>query len=478
MNTAGFISFTPYALLAFGSVGLLMAGAFARSLSHRVMNLAGAAVAGLAGASALLPRLQINEISGFIAIDGLARIFTATVSFTAAVVLLLSVGYTARRPLGDEEFPSLVLFAAFGMAVLVSTSSLLGVFLGLECMSIALYVLLASNKSDYNSGEAGLKYLVIGAISTAFFAYGLALIYCASGSLSIGPAFSALTRGGGMDPLGMAGWAMLLVGIGFKTSLFPFQFWAPDVYQGGPSPVTAFLSTASKASVFVVLLRFAAASQQGWHVVAPVLWVMAVLTMVFGNIAALKQADIKRLLAYSSIAQMGYVLLAVIASPVSGQAAAVFYLITYIAMELGAFGVIASFSTGAREFGDIERLKGLGYVHPMRAAALAVCFISLAGLPPTAGFMGKFGVFNASLKAEYVGLSVIGLVTAIISVYYYLRVVVNMYMKREDDYPAAGPLVPAHDTSGRLAVWLSVAAVIIFGIIPAGLLDYIDAALK
>ncbi|MGA2192375.1 MAG: NADH-quinone oxidoreductase subunit N [Nitrospirota bacterium] len=475
MGPQEFHALLPLLILSVGSVILLLLGAYS-GLSPKVFNIIGAAVSLAAGIVSVFYHPAGVVIGGLLQMDGIGRIFVAAVSFAASVTLLLSIGYAGRRPLGSEEYPSLVLFAAFGMAFLAASVSLLGVFIGLESMSLALYILLASNKSDPLSGEAGLKYLIIGAISTAFFAYGLALIYVDTGTLSIAEAMKTVTVSGRVDAIGLAGWAMLIVGFGFKASLFPFHFWAPDVYEGGPAPVVAFLSTGSKATVFAAFLRFATASHAGWGSLVPVLWVIAALTMGFGNIAALTQNNIKRLLAYSSIAQMGYVLLALIAAPKTGPTAAIFYLLVYIAMDIGAFGVVAAFSGKDKDLGDIEDIKGFGFIYPFRSAALSVCLISLAGLPPTAGFIGKFGIFYAALKAGYVYLAIIGILTAIISIYYYLRVVVYLYMRKED-IPAGAKEMPAVDTASRIALAAACGAVIILGVAPGGILDVITALL-
>jgi NADH-quinone oxidoreductase subunit N len=471
-------SLIPYGILALGALLILLTGAFATDTGPKALNMLGAALALAAGLSAVFCTPSVESATlfgGFIQPDGFGRFFTAVSSFSAFLVLLLSRGYGGRKHLGNEEYPALVLFAAFGMSLLASSNSLLGIFLGLECMSLAFYVLLASNKSDPLSGEAGLKYLIIGAISTAFFAYGLSLIYAESGTLSLSGSMSAMYSGGRISPVGLAGWAMLIVGMGFKTSLFPFHFWAPDVYEGGPAPVVAFLSTMSKASVFAVFIKLALLSAPGWASLVPALWVISAATMAFGNIAALTQNNIKRLLAYSSIAQMGYVLLAVISTPASGGTTAVFYLIAYIAMDLGAFGAVAAFSGKDHDLGDISSLRGLGYTHPYRSLVLSVCLISLAGLPPTAGFIGKFGIFYSAVKAGYVNLSVLGIITAIISVFYYLRVVVYLYMRGDEPADDEAHPVPALDFAGQAGLAVIAAVVIYLGVLPGRLLDLISS---
>ena len=480
MSIQDIYTLIPLAVLGIGATALLIAGAFLPGSSVRALNLAGATIALASAGAAAYYHPQQAVVGGMVLVDGLGRLFMVLPALAAAFTLLLSTGYAGRRPMGREEYPSLVLFAAFGMALLGTSVSLLGVFLGLESMSLALYVLLASNKSDPLSGEAGLKYLIIGAVSTAFFAFGLSLVYVATGDLSIAGSMRALSASGSMSPLGLAGWTMLLVGIGFKVAAFPFQFWAPDVYQGGPAPVVAFLSTGSKAAVVAALIRLASASGPGWGSLSPVIWVMAALTVSFGNIAALTQDNIKRLLAYSSVAQMGYVLIALIATPATGGVAAVFYVISYVLMDLGAFGVVAAFSVRDRDLGTIDDLRGLGFTHPFRSMALAVCMVSLAGLPPTAGFIAKFGVFYAAVKAGYVYLAAVGILAAIVSVYYYLRVVVYLYMPAPGPEPTSmrrGPM-PALDVSAGLTLAVVVFGIIVLGVLPGGLLTYLASFME
>jgi len=470
MNVAGFFAILPTAILGLGSAALLMLGAFADTMPRRSLNLTGAAVAFSSALVAVLYQPAVAEVGGMLGTGAFGRFMSGLSGLTAFITLMLSIGYTERRPLGREEFPSLVLFAAFGMDVLGSATSLLGVFLGLECMSLALYVLLASNRDDPLSGEAGLKYLVVGAVSTAFLAFGLGLIYTASGTLSVAGSMGAISVRGGFAPVGMAGLGLFMVGVGFKASLVPFHLWAPDVYEGGPAPVVAFLSTGSKAAVFAMLLGFAVSGGAAWHVLEPVLWVVAAATMAIGNIAALAQKNIKRLLAYSSIAQMGYVLTAVIAAPATGATAAVFYLAVYVAMDLGAFGAVAAFSGKDADLGEIDTLRGLGFVHPVRSLVLAVCLLSLAGLPPTAGFIGKFWVFYAAIKGGYVYLALLGILTAIIAVYYYLRVVVVLYFSR----PGEGSLMPRLDPEARVTLAALAIALVYLGVFPGRLIDTVS----
>jgi NADH-quinone oxidoreductase subunit N len=394
-----------------------------------------------------------------------ARFFTGFFSLTALLVLLLSHDYTMRRGITGEEYPATILFAAFGMGVLSGATNLLVLFLGLEGLTFGFYFLVAIDRERPKAGEAGLKYLLMGAVAAAFTAFGIALIYAGTGTLETIPAMVSLAGG---NPLLTAGAGMLLAGIAFKVSLVPAHLWTPDVYQGAPAPVTAFLSTASKAAAVVfLLLIFSAAGGPG--ILATPLRALSLLSMVVGNLAALLQRDLKRMLAYSAIAQMGYVALALLVLGQGGYGAAVFYLVVYTAMNLAAFGAIASL-TGEREPDDLEEYRGLGYSRPFQGGILALAMFSLAGIPPTGGFMGKFFIFSAAIRGGEVALAVVGILTAVVSVYYYLRVVVNLYMK-----PAGAGVETAVGTiTERVAIVSAAAVILILGIFPGPLLALID----
>jgi NADH-quinone oxidoreductase subunit N len=464
----------PTAILGLGAVFVLLLGAFAASLRRGTLVYVAAGISLLSAMSALIGGHDVLEVGRMVGTGPFERMFSVVSGLTAFVTLLLSVGYVERKPLGRDEYPALMLFAAFGMDLLGSATSLLGVFLGLECMSLSLYVLLASNRSDPLSGEAGMKYLVAGAVSTGFFAFGLALIYFGSGDLHIAAAVSGIAANNQSTFIGLAGWGFLLVGLGFKASLFPFHLWAPDVYEGGPAPVVAFLSTGSKAAVFVAFIRiFLAYSVDDESALINIMSVMAIGTMIFGNVAALVQDNIKRLLAYSSVAQMGYVLLAVIASPEVGSRAAVFYLIVYVAMDIGVFGVVASLTGRGRDFSSIDGLKGMGYTHPYRCGVFTVCLLSLAGMPPMAGFIGKFYVLLAAIESGHAGLAIIGILTAIVAVYYYLRLIVYMYMKPAEG-ASVGETIPMVDPAAMAALGGLAAVILVLGIIPGWLIDLVS----
>lgn len=466
MSWIDLVALAPILVLVLGSTVILMVGAWWPA--RRPLLLAGAGVALLAALAAGSCVPPVAEVASMYGTGPYARFFAVLWSSVAALTLLLSVRYGEERDFPGGEYASLVLFAAAGMALLSAATSLVGLFLGLESFTLALYILIAFHKEGPEGAEAGLKYLVLGAVATGFLAFGIALVYTASGTFHLPEAVAALAEGGHMRPLGLLGWAMLLVAIGFKVSLVPFHLWTPDVYQGAPAPVTGLLATGSKGAVFAAMVTLFAGAA-GLDALAPLLWLMAAATMLAGTLCALRQENVKRMLAYSSVVHMGYVLVGLLAGGGAGRSAVVFYLVAYAAATLGAFGVVVSFS-GAREPQRLDDYRGLGYRHPWRAAALAVFLFSLAGIPPAAGFIAKFGVFYAAIEAGYLGLAVVGVLASLVSVYYYLRVVIALFMSDEE----ARALHPGglHEHAA-LAVCLVTALVL--GVLPGPLLDLIAA---
>ena len=459
----------PLLLIACGSLLVLLVGAVAPG-----RHLTTVAVTTCLGAA--LWALQFPPVAAApqlgVVLTPLARIFTVLFSLAAAATLLLSHDFNERRGIRGEEYPATVLFALFGMAVLSAATTLLTLFLGLEALTFAFYILVAMDTDNNRSAEAGLKYLLLGAISAACIAFGIALIYAATGTLEIVTAMEGVARGVTGSPLALAGWGLILAGAAFKISLVPAHLWTPDVYQGGPPPVVAFLSTGSKgaAVLFLIALLRPAGLLPDLH--TP-LWWLALLSMVVGNLAALRQQSIKRLLAYSSIAQMGYVALALLTGSREGYGAAAFYVVLYTAMNLAAFGAIASLS-GKDDLETIEEYRGLGYARPFTAGVLALALFALAGIPPTAGFMGKFFIFAAALRGGELLLAVLGILTAAVSVYFYLRVVVNLYLR-----PAVGEVDANRPTPVEIVPLAAASlAILVLGIYPAPLMAIIEAALN
>jgi NADH-quinone oxidoreductase subunit N len=443
----------------------------------RRVHLTAVGVLGLAGAglaSALMwggPAVRFQQM---VVADDFALFFNGIFCLTTALVLLLSVGYVRRQGIEGGEYFVLLLFAAVGMMLMASALDLLIVFLGLELMSLSLYVLAGSFRTRASGNEASMKYFLLGAFSSSFFLYGIALLYGATGTTSLAGIGAALGTGGAArDPLVLAGLALLMVGFGFKTSAVPFHQWAPDVYQGAPTAVTALIATGSKAAAFSALLRVVVATralQPDW---TTLLWILAVLTMTVGNVIAIAQRNLKRMLAYSSVAHVGYMLVGLVAGSDVGAAAVLYYLVVYSLGTVGAFGVILLLERQDRaEAVDLDAYGGLAARHPVLALALTVCLISLIGLPPTAGFVGKFYLFSAAIQGRFYWLGVIAVLNSVIAAYYYLRLIVYMYM-REPEAPITS-LTPSF--AGGLALAVALIGTGVLGVMPAPFIDLAQAA--
>jgi NADH-quinone oxidoreductase subunit N len=404
---------------------------------------------------------------------GFGRYFTLLIALITGISLLYSHQYAKIRKFDGDEFYGLILFAAAGMTLVAEAIHWLAFFLGLEVLSLSLYVIIAIRKEQAFSNEAAIKYFIMGAVASAFLTFGIALIYAVSGELDIARSLTAGVPAGSTSVI-LLGFILVLVGIGFKISMVPFHLWTPDVYQGAPAPVTAFLSTGSKVALFAALLRFAFyAGNDLWTYMVPLMWILAVLTMAAGNVSALAQYQVKRLLAYSSVAQMGYLLMTLLAIKQMGAGAIMFYLAVYALMDLGAFGTLATLSAERGDLDHLDDFRGLGYSHPWRSAVLAVSLFCLAGIPPTAGFIGKFTLFWAVLHSGYILLPVIGILTVILSIYFYFKVIVALYMRPvEEKIP-----VPLSSLSGGFAGGIVLLLILSLGLAPQPVFDIITHAL-
>ncbi|MFQ5822520.1 MAG: NADH-quinone oxidoreductase subunit N [bacterium] len=391
---------------------------------------------------------------GLVTADNFTLIFNCIFLIGAGLSLLLAFNEHEGHYLLYPEFFAIVLFATVGMIFMAAGTNLLTIFLGLETLSISLYILAGFKRTESKSLEAAFKYFLLGAFASAFLLYGIALIFGATETLDLRKiAGFAATNSVFNDPFMILGGILVIVGFGFKVAMFPFHMWAPDVYQGAPTPITAFMSTGSKAAGFAAMLRVLSAATNGtvtdW---VHILWVTAVITMFVGNIAALVQSNLKRMLAYSSIAHAGYILVGMVAWNEVGKSSVIFYLLAYTFMNIGAFGVISFLSTKEKELLELNDFKGLGYHRPLIAVVMAIFMFSLAGLPPTAGFMGKFYLFSAAVKAGHIPLVVIAVINSMISLYYYLGIVVVMFMKDAESKMAPKVTLPAVSFSLLLAV--------------------------
>lgn len=405
-------------------------------------------------------------------VDGFATFFRVLVLVVGLLTIVSSVQYLDREKANAGEFYALILFCIVGQCVMVSANELIMIFIGLEISSIASYILAGYLRDDRRNNESALKYFLLGSFATAFLLYGIAWVYGVTGTTNLTEVRRALMTpeiAPSMALIGTAA-ALIFVGLGFKVSAAPFQVWAPDVYQGAPAPVSAFMSVGPKAAAFAVFLRVYITAfgpiANRWE---PFVWFSAILTMVVGNFAALTQTNIKRLLAYSSIAQAGYVLVAITAHSEVGTAAAMFYLAAYVFMQIGSFAVVTYFARQGERYVNVEDLAGLGARQPMVAAMMTIFLLSLIGVPLTGGFFGKFYIFKAALDSNLVWLTIIGLLNSAVAAYYYLRIIVVMYMR--DPVEASdniGPVAPGL----QLAMYASALGTLVLGIFPSLLLNF------
>ena len=421
---------TPIMVLGVLGMAVLVLGLFVGKDQGGL--LAGFCLGGLAVAAAtIVPLLGSHRsaFAGMMAVDNF-YLFFATISIAVtALAVLLSATYLDRTGLANPEYYGLLVFGAVGMLVLVSASQLVVLLLGIELLSLSLYVLAGFAHTRLASEEAALKYFLLGSFSAGLLIYGIALIYGATGTLDYAGIAKAIKAQQGLDPMLLIGMGLVLVGFAFKLSFVPFHMWVPDVYEGSPTPVTAYMAVGTKAAVFAALVRLLSTAFPGLQAEwGPVLAVLAALTVIVGNVAAVRQTNIKRLLGYSSISHAGYVLMAVVAGGGIGNDAALFYLVAYTVMNFGAFAVIVAVSEGREERLELSDYAGLAKRNPWLAAAMAIFMLSLSGAPFTAGFLGKLYVFSAAIQGGLLWLALIGVATSLVAFYYYLKVVVVMYM--------------------------------------------------
>ncbi len=407
-------------------------------------------------------------------LDNLALFLTLLFCVAVAFVILLCLKYISSQDANHGEIFALLLLALSGMMIMTSSSDLLVIFLGLEVLSISCYALAGLRRKDEKSGEAALKYFLLGSFASAFLVLGLAFLYGASESLWIPAVIDHFSAGAGSEAgfLLVAGLGLVLVGFGFKIALVPFHMWTPDVYEGAPTPVTAFFSMGPKAAGFAVLLRIFLNFWRASGETSPVfwvLWVISVLTMVIANLVALRQTNVKRILAYSSIAHAGYILMAILASD---NASLVFYFTAYLFMNIGAFAAVIGLSKKGKEYLELEDFAGIGFKYPWIGATFAVFLFSLAGFPPTAGFLAKFYVFSAAVRADLVPLVIVGVLASLVSVFYYLRIIVYMYMRD----PSGEVDIDIENPALFLVLFLCLYGVLQLGIFPGNILVLIKQA--
>jgi NADH-quinone oxidoreductase subunit N len=440
--------------LTTSAVGTLLAFTAMASLLGAAYMAIGHAASGLT--------VAFNPDHPMFQLDRFSALVTAVIALAALLSCALSIAYLDELHINHGEFYALVLFSTAGMMLMVSAVDMLPVFLGLELMSIPIYVLAGFDRSKLRSNESAMKYFLIGSFASALMLYGMALLYGVSGATS----FAAIRAA--FDPsnaMAMVGLGLVLVGFAFKISSVPFHQWTPDVYEGAPSAVTAFMSVTVKVAAFAALLRvIALAFDPLGDLLQNLFWVMAALTMIVGNVMAVIQENIKRLLAYSSIAHAGYLLIGFVSGTPEGYSAVVFYLICYVFMNLGAFAVVVALANRGQDCERMQSLAGLARSRPGLAGLMTLFMISLAGIPGTAGFMGKFAIFSSAVSAGFVPLAILGVLTSVISVYYYLRIPVLMYMREPSEEAPRMQL----STGEGLVLAICAFAVLYLGITPNG----------
>jgi NADH-quinone oxidoreductase subunit N len=424
-----------------------------------------ASLPALLSASAETPR----QIGSLMVVDDFSLFFAGLILTAGLITAIVAYNYLSRQQEHREEFYIVLLLAVLGALVLVSSTHFISLFLGLELMTVSLYVMIAYLRGSDFCLEAGIKYLILAAASSAFLLFGLALLYAALGTMSFAGVIAGFREGHQLFLL--VGTALFLVGAGFKLALVPFHMWTPDVYQGAPAPVTGFIATVSKGAVFGLLLRyFFAVDTYAQENIITVLGIIAGASMIVGNIMALLQRDVKRLLAYSSIAHLGYMLVAFIAGGDAALEAVSYYLVAYFATILGAFAIVAILSDSEGEPGDLDHYRGLFWSRPGLALAFTFTLLSLAGIPLTGGFVGKFLAVVAGADAGLWLLLVILALSSVAGIYYYLRVVTAMYQRPETEPRTASVKLPL---AGQVLLVLLVLGIVYFGVYPAHLLTLI-----
>ena len=428
-HTADLIRVLPEIVLCAFGVLIMMLEPFVEA-GHRKL-LGWLAIVGVLAAGWATYRASLDPgtaFGGAVAADGFSFYFIYLFLLVGLLVILGSMDYLERDRIQHGEFYALVLLATVGMCFMAASTDLIMIFLGLEISSISTYILAGFRRRDRLSNEASLKYFLLGSFATAFFLFGIAWVFGLTGTTNLVAAKTQLAAPSQWNSFAVVALVLMFVGLAFKLSTVPFQIWTPDVYQGCPAPVSAFLSVGPKAAAFAVLLRVFLGSFTAAGVTSQILWVSAALTMTVGNLAALWQSNIKRLLAYSSIAHAGYILVGLAARDAWGISAVMYYLVAYALMNVGAFILIAYLANTGERLVEIDDYRGLGAARPAVAACLTVIFLSLAGIPTTAGFLGKFYLFRAAIHSHLIGLTIIALLNSVVSVFFYLRVVVAMYM--------------------------------------------------
>ena len=469
MSLSSITAIVPILCVTAAGLAAMLAEAF-RAPGEK-MPISGLGLIGLAGAGVSAALLWGRNASGFglVSADTFGLFFVMILVVIGVMTMLLSPSVAEREGLPGGEYYALTLFALAGMMLMAMATDLLVIFLALEVMSLAVYVLTALRRDSAASAEGAFKYFILGGFSSAFFLYGLAFLYGLTRTTRLDRVGAALADASATHPtFALLALGLLLVGFGFKVSAVPFHMWTPDAYEGAPTIVAGFMSTGVKAAAFAALVRVMVVAFPSMHALwYPVLWVLAAVTMILGTVVGVAQTSLKRMLAYSSIAHAGYLLIGLAASNDTGRGAILFYLLAYGITNLAAFGLIGLLATRDRANEDLSSMAGLSDRHPALAAVFSVLLLSLGGIPPTAGFIGKWYIFSAAIRSGDYGLAIIGVLTSVVSIFFYLRVIVMMYMAEPGDAPRS----PEPSPVAVFTLAATVAATFYLGILPARVLD-------
>ena len=476
MISSSFDAIIPMLCVALAGLVVLLAEAF-RGRGEK-MPIGGLAIIGLVGAGAASILLWNRNATSFGVVT--ADNFSLFVNLILVGVGILTVIFSSqtvdRDGIPAGEYYAIMLFAMVGMMLMGQATDLLVIFLALETMSIAVYILTGIRRDQQQSTEAAFKYFLLGAFASAFFLYGIAFLYGVTGSTNLDRIGSVIaTQSMSGNPMILLGVGLLIVGFAFKVAAVPFHMWSPDVYEGAPAVVTGFMSTGVKAAAVAAFVRVFLSSLEpmitDW---APVLWVIAAATMILGTVVGVAQTSLKRMLAYSSVAHGGYLLAGLVAGNDVGKAAILFYLAAYALTNLGAFGVIALLGTRERANDDLRDYAGLFKSHPALAVLMTFFLLSLGGFPPTAGFIAKWYVFSAAIGSGYYSLAIIGVLSSVVSVFFYLRIVVMMFMTDRDARQVPAPIT----TMAYVGLALSLAGVLYLGVLPTAIIDFAQASIS
>lgn len=467
MTITDFLCLAPFLIIAIAPLVIMIVISVLRNYEvvygFSVLSL----LAAFASVFFIIPSLP-HSVEPLFIIDSYSLCFLGIIFISALLITFLSYDYIKQLEGAREEYYIILFTSTLGAALLAVANHFILFFLGLESLSISLYILIAFQKSKDQSIEAGIKYLILASVSSAFLLFGMALIYAVFGTMQFNGIVAAISNQGQLPPLFIYGFGMLLVGVGFKLALVPFHMWTPDVYQGAPAPVSAYIATVSKGAVMAVLIRFffiiKGFDNQSIFIVISVI---AIFSMFIGNLLAIRQQNIKRLLAYSSIANMGYLIIILLTGSDKGIQSAIFYLISYFITTIGAFGVISLLSTNKYEAEKMEDYQGLFWERPWIAIVFTLSLLSLAGIPITAGFIAKFYLIFEGMKAGLMVLVFSMIINSVIGLYYYLRVITTLFA------PTSKTKLPALSITGNITLSLITLSILLLGIYPGWLIDII-----